>query len=202
MILRTDSAGNLLWRKKHGNPLYDEAYEFVKELPNGDFICAGLSMRLHNNVETPDIGLTRLDASGNIIWHKNYSYYSSGVHQYVNDLILTSDGGFAMTGFITNTPFPQRNDVFILKTDGNGIITGINNGFQMVDRTLNIYPNPNSGQFSVSLKESSTGILSVKNAIGQTIEQKEFNKLLNSLAKEGMLSKIDDYNFAISSLEK
>ena len=140
-ILKIDQAGNLIWRKKHGTNL-DEGYIVGKELPNGNFICAGTSIRTYNSMQIDDVNLSMLDSSGNLLWSRDYNYHGLGTNEYVKDLIITSDGGFAMTGFILNAPGNTGNDVFVLKTDTNGLITSLNSGFREVTPDMRVYPNP------------------------------------------------------------
>ena len=83
-----------------------------------------------------------LDSAGNLLWSRDYNYHGLGTNEYVKDLIVTSDGGFAMTGFILNAPGGTGNDVFVLKTDSMGLITSLNSGFREVTPDMRVYPNP------------------------------------------------------------
>ena len=142
-ILKIDgSTGNLIWRQKHGATNLDEGYIVGKELPNGNFICAGTSIRTYNNQQKDDVNLSMLDSAGNQLWSRDYNYHGLDINEYVKDLIITSDGGFAMTGFILNAPGGTGNDVFVLKTDTNGLITSLNSGFREVTPDMRVYPNP------------------------------------------------------------
>ena len=154
-IIRTDSAGNLLWQKKFGTNTYDEGFYVARELDQGGFICGGISFRTVNGSDIPDINLMRLDSAGNRIWEKDYTYYGGESHDYVEDLQITSDGGFVLTGFVI--PFQPgvftRNDVFVLKVDGNGIITSTESAFQEVPLSWKVYPNPTQGQIIIPKSE-------------------------------------------------
>jgi hypothetical protein len=120
----------------------DGGYIVGKELPNGNFICAGTSVRMYNNQQIDDVNLSMLDSAGNQLWSRDYNYHGLGTNEYVKDLIITSDGGFAMTGFILNAPGGTGNDVFVLKTDTNGLITSLNSGFREITPDMRVYPNP------------------------------------------------------------
>ena len=143
------STGALMWRRKHGINYLDEGYIVGKELPNGNFICAGTSIRVHNNQNIDDVNLSMLDGAGNQLWSRDYNYHGLGTNEYVKDLIITSDGGFAMTGFILNAPGGTGNDVFVLKTDTNGLITSLNSGFREVTPDMRVYPNPTKGVVNI-----------------------------------------------------
>jgi hypothetical protein len=144
--------GNLIWRQKHGTNL-DEGYIVGKELPSGNFICAGTSIRTYNNMLIDDVNLSMLDSTGNLLWSRDYNYHGLGTNEYVKDLIVTSDGGFAMTGFILNAPGGRGNDVFVLKTDANGLITSLNSGFREVTPDMRVYPNPTQGIVNIPYVE-------------------------------------------------
>lgn len=46
---------------------------------------------------------------------------------------------------------------------------------ELTPSNISIYPNPTSGNLTISLKEISTGVLSIRNYLGQKIKQEEFN---------------------------
>lgn len=171
-ITKVDSVGNIVWEKHFGKSQYNESFQVARQLDDGGFICAGSSFRTVNGSDIPDINLMRLDSAGNKIWEKDYTFYGNESHDYVEDLQITSDGGFVMTGFVIpfQTGVTTRNDVFILKVDGNGVITSTNSGFQEVPAAWKIYPNPTKGQISIpqtkGLKE-----ISVYNINGQKVQE-------------------------------
>ena len=171
-IIKTDSAGNKVWEKKHGTNTYHEGFVAVRELYNGDFICAGSSFHTHNNQDIPDINLSRLDSASNLLWSKDFTYTAAGpqVNDIVQDLKVTADGGFVITGFITNVACCQRNDVFILKTDSSGLITSLNTGFQEVTAAWKVYPNPTQGQITIPEVEN-LELIQVFNLQGQKVQE-------------------------------
>ena len=68
-LIRVDSVGNVLWQKDFGTSTFNEIFRTARELSNGDFICMGVSMHIHNNQEINDINLTRLDSAGRVTMH-------------------------------------------------------------------------------------------------------------------------------------
>ena len=92
-----------------------------------------------------------------------------------NDLIITSDGGFAVTGFITNVACCRRNDVFILKVDDQGLITSLNSGFQEVPVAWKVYPNPTQGQVSIPQNKDLVRI-QLFNLKGQLLQEIQPNR--------------------------
>jgi len=171
-ITKVDSVGNIVWEKHFGKSQYNESFQVARQLDDGGFICAGSSFRTVNGSDIPDINLMRLDSAGNKIWEKDYTFYGNESHDYVEDLQITSDGGFVMTGFVIpfQTGVTTRNDVFILKVDGNGVITSTNSGFQEVPAAWKIYPNPTNGQITIAEIEGLKRI-HVFNVNGQKVQE-------------------------------
>jgi len=62
-------------------------------------------------------------------------------------------------------------DVFVLKTER--LTVKIAELWKNTD--LKIYPNPTGGRITLSLEEVSTGVLSIRNYLGQLIKQEQFN---------------------------
>ena len=175
-IIKTDSAGNLLWQKTYGTTSYQESFRVARILPDGGFICAGSSFHTYNNKDVPDINLTRLDSAGNLLWSKDFTYHGQHSHDYVKDLQITSDSGYVMTGFIINNLLPARNDLFILKTNDQGIITNVNSGFREVPTAWKIYPNPTQGQFTIPQSQN-IALIQIYNLQGQKVQEVMPNRL-------------------------
>ena len=91
-VKRLDSNGDIIWEKEFDKGANDFALE-MEELPSGEFIIGGSS--------TEDFGQTiatlqKIDADGNEMWYQTYT--SLGNNQ-LRGLELTSDGGFAISGY-------------------------------------------------------------------------------------------------------
>jgi hypothetical protein len=103
VLIKTDSSGNIQWKKT-----YDE------------------SLRFYVIVQTNDLGyalfgygrIIKTDAEGNLQWNKTYTPLPGGI---INSQgIQTSDGGYLLVGSTTNSSYPQNTVAWILKTDNNG----------------------------------------------------------------------------------
>jgi hypothetical protein len=114
-LIKTDYNGDTLWTKTFGGEYSDEGYS-VQQTTDGGYIITGSTKLIDNG--KPDVYLIKTDNSGDTLWTKTfggeYTDFGRSVQQ-------TTDGGYIVTG---NT-FPNENyaDVYLIKTDENGIIT-------------------------------------------------------------------------------
>jgi hypothetical protein len=68
-IIRTDSGGAMLWQKKYGNGLNDEATSLVT-MPDGGCLVAGKITSAADS--TSDLWILRLDSGGDTLWTRTY----------------------------------------------------------------------------------------------------------------------------------
>ncbi|MFH1319382.1 MAG: T9SS type A sorting domain-containing protein [Bacteroidota bacterium] len=118
-LFKTDLNGIVSWTKAFGSSSLDEGRS-VKQTTDGGYIVVGYS---YAGSVYSQFHAIKTDASGNIQWDKAYkSDYGNEGH----DVIQTSDGGYAMTGYLYNTfgntlaGVYQGYDAYIIKTDANG----------------------------------------------------------------------------------
>jgi YD repeat-containing protein len=102
-VVKIDNVGNIIFDKTYGG----SAIEIMKKvipLSNGEFFLAGSSNSRANSQKSQDpfggqgdldYWVLKIDALGNIIWEKTIG---SIEHDNLHDAILTSDGGFLLTG--------------------------------------------------------------------------------------------------------
>lgn len=111
------------------------------------------------------------------------------------------------TALNTKVKFDDTTSVFLLtlkSTDANGCIAedtmGVDyllqaSGYNTLDIDMNIYPNPNSGTFSVSLQGKPTGNgmdLVVLDALGRMVYSEKLARFQGNLTKELDLSGLSD----------
>jgi hypothetical protein len=111
-LLKIDAMGNKIWDKTYGLDSYDYCYA-VRQTSDDGFILVGFS-----EIEPHDkaIWLIKTDKYGATEWNKTY-LEGSGVSHGIQDVIQTSDGGyaiFASTGY--------GDDDYIIRTDDTGNI--------------------------------------------------------------------------------
>ncbi|MBL0062839.1 MAG: hypothetical protein IPP40_15475 [bacterium] len=80
---------------------------------DGGFLLAGRTESSAEGIN--DFMLVKIDASGNIMWHRNYG---NGRDEWCYSLIKTSDLGYALAGTTTNAE-DRTIDVMLLKLDSN-----------------------------------------------------------------------------------
>jgi hypothetical protein len=127
LLIKFNKFFDTLFSKKYGEkvPPFDTAYQFQQiKLSGNNFIIAGGKMPY--GLATKAI-LVKTDGSGNVIfeksWYGSYDYYEG------SSVICTTDGGYALGGFVWN-PLPPPNysgDPVIFKTDSLGNLLWMKN---------------------------------------------------------------------------
>lgn len=135
VILKVDSLGNQLWRKGVNNGEYTTSTS-IREWSDGSLVA----LSNFTNYDTiiplfndPRGHLLKLSADGfQVIWERTFSKWwldetinPNGLfsHDYVRDMILSSDGGIVVSGYQIH-PAATRNDGWIVKFDSCGYTVG------------------------------------------------------------------------------
>jgi hypothetical protein len=95
--------------------------------------------------------LTKMDSSYNVIWTKDYG---GDANYRLTGIIATSDGGCIMYAARHNHNILQQIDVFVIKVDGNGLVTSTNS-IPMPQESIIAYPNPSNGQLQFKKEDPS-----------------------------------------------
>jgi hypothetical protein len=114
-LVKTDSAGNIQWKKTYGGSGSDAAYALV-QTADGGFALVGT--RFDAVAANYDSWLVRTDSAGNELW--NVTYGGAGLDQAVS-LVQTSDGGYAFAGG-TGSFGAGGTDFWLVKTDEFGAV--------------------------------------------------------------------------------
>ncbi len=116
-LMRTDSAGNVLWCKLYGNGYPGYYSRSVVATHDGGFIIGG------NMVDIEDIVVFRTDSLGNLIWSKQFGGTKG---DFLQSLISLSNGNYAFGGYSNSfigsgswPPFKQL--LFQFDSTGNKI---------------------------------------------------------------------------------
>jgi cysteine-rich repeat protein len=108
-LVKLDQVGNVQFEKTYGGSSHDFINAMVKT-SDGGFALAGSTQSFGAGLA--DAWLLKLDSSGNAQFQKSYG--ASGADG-VNDVVQTSDGGYAIIGF-------SEGNVSFLKLDSSGNI--------------------------------------------------------------------------------
>jgi len=112
-LVRTDSAGNVVWTNTFGGTANDLAYS-VQQTSDGGFIIAGENQSI--SAGGNDVYLIKTDSAGNAIWEKTFGGTANDLAFSVQQ---TSDGGYIAAGYTAS--FGAGNgDIYLIKTDANG----------------------------------------------------------------------------------
>ena len=102
-LVKLKADGSLDWQKTYGGSKDDQGQQII-QTSDGGYAITGYAMSDDgdgsNNEGFHDNWILRLDASGNILWEKNFGF--SG-HDHSYDLVQTADGGFFFSGFLDVT---------------------------------------------------------------------------------------------------
>ncbi len=151
-VVRTDQDGKVLWSQIYDEGFIEQAFDVI-EVENGDFLIVGF---IRNNVgEQENVYLLRIDASGKMVWSKQYG--KTNTYEQGRSLVKAIDGGYVIVGSTKDTPSGE-DDILLIKVDAQGnqlwsknyggdkdddgrAITVFRNGYVFVGSSDNILPN-------------------------------------------------------------
>ncbi len=123
-LIKTDSNGYLQWQTTFGGNSSDYAYALVST-PDGGFTLVGSTWPYHPpggsiSFERRDYFLLKTDRFGVEVWNQTYySVYTSSSCNGVSDLILTFDGGYAISD-CGHSSEGRNSHMWLLKVDKLG----------------------------------------------------------------------------------
>ena len=85
----------------------------VKQLSDGSYVVIGYYTTKDSGT---DMYLVKTNRYGNEIWHKFYGYKSVGY-----GIQVLKDGGFILVGYTTLKNKTANTNVFLVRTDANGV---------------------------------------------------------------------------------
>ncbi len=101
LLIKTDTSGNEIWKKKIGLPNYDEGALCIKKCANGNLLLGGYKTLHGTSTQGPFV--MRIDTSGAIIWQNfypsaTYANGSFGVMELPNgDIVFTGGKAYNIT---------------------------------------------------------------------------------------------------------
>jgi len=107
-LVKTDSYGNMEWNRTYRDSPSNYCSDLV-ETNDGGYLLAGNTGRY---LVEANIWIIKTDEQGNIEWDKRYG---GREHSGANSVVKTSDGGYALAGYLSQ-------DFWLIKIDGSGNI--------------------------------------------------------------------------------
>jgi hypothetical protein len=111
-LVKTDSAGTILWNKTFGGTSYDFASSVI-ETRDGGLAITGYTHSF--GVGQADFWLVKTDSEGNAQWNQTYD---GGGYDTASSVIQTRDGGYALSG---STQIVGQPHFWLVKTDVFGV---------------------------------------------------------------------------------
>ena len=167
-IVKTDSAGEVIWKKIMGGRLYDMPYSII-ETDSGEYVIAGYTFSHDGDLEEyenhggGDFWIIKLDYFGNLVWSKVYG--GSGWDE-ARDVIETRDRGFLVAGVSSskNGNVDEGNgkwDAWLLKLDKDGEMEWEKTyGGSSYDKVFSVYQLRDRGFVAAGFSKSDDGDVS------------------------------------------
>jgi hypothetical protein len=158
--VKTDSVGNTIWSKSYSGGDNEEIFSIDTTNDNG-FIFTGRSNSFANR--SLDIYIVKTDSLGN-----------SGCNDF--DITTFAENNVSLSA----TDHPQVTPVTFTSINANYTVAGFDSTIVLCNATnifspdkkdgLEIYPNPSTGKFSISLPGNySTATIQIINSIGEIV---------------------------------
>jgi hypothetical protein len=109
-LVKTDSAGTMVWNTTYGKTGTDSARSFV-QMGDGGYALAGHSTSFGGGYES---WLVRTNSTGSMLWNK---IYGGVANDHSVSIVQTSDGGFALAGY-TSSYGAGSYDCWLVKVNG------------------------------------------------------------------------------------
>ncbi len=131
-IMKLDSAGDISWEKKYGDPgnNKNDGASSIQQTADGGYIAAGYT-GLNGD---KDIWVLKLDSNGIVTWQYTYGYGDIGggnalfetaesIQQTDDDNDGIADDGFIVAGYTYTFPTNTDEKMWLLKLAGDGSVT-------------------------------------------------------------------------------
>ena len=119
-LVKTDSAGNMMWNQTYGGAHFDRAHSMV-QTSDGGYALVGRTVSF--GADGGDYWLVKTDSTGNMQWNQTYGGTLSDVGYAV---VQTVGGGYAMAGYSNyyiNASYAVI-DFWLVKTCSGGDVNG------------------------------------------------------------------------------
>jgi gliding motility-associated-like protein len=151
-----DLNGDLNWSKTFGLPGENIRIGLAQYTNDGNYLVSGYDFTEHTNAKGKAL-LLKVTPSGEVLWSKMYG--DSGIETL--DVVFETDNGVIAFGKTTSYG-EGGNDIFIVRTDEFGTVSGCSENVNLI--ITNVNPDFNSPNFSIdNLSLGETHVLSISN---------------------------------------
>ncbi len=185
-LTKINPSGTNLWIKEYFGVIYGMSVTGLRELDDGSFIFGG-GKESSVNQGLFDSYLFKVNANGDSIWCKEYSYPVSGSSQVawngISTFEITPENHILACGEVFYNGILPKN-IWIFKTDSMGCIvsgcdtlTGIENLQFIKSGQFQIFPNPATTQTTITYPTAEKAIiLHIYNMLGQLVYEEKLQK--------------------------
>lgn len=188
-LAKYDSNGNYIWAKSTGGPMTDVAYNIITDNVgniyetgrfdgNVDF-DPSLNIANLSSAGNYDIFLSKYDSNGNYLFAEKFGNTNLDMG---SSITLDNVNNIYIYGWFNGTvDFDPSTNVSSLTSVGgtNGFFAKYNSSSQNIkdlsENPILCYPNPNDGKVTLQLKNPTNSLITITNALGVKVFQKEFN---------------------------
>jgi len=129
-VIKTDTAGTLLWQKAYGGSSFDDI-DNMKATSDGGYIFVADTHSTDGDITfnhggVSDIWVVKINDTGKIIWQR---CYGGSLNDFGDDIIQTLDGGYLVTAHTSSTDGDMtgitnrgNTDAWLIKIDDTGAI--------------------------------------------------------------------------------
>lgn len=151
-VMKVDHTGDSLWTYIFFSPSDLYLASVLTTEDSGAVVCGGTSI-LFQSIDSNKVYLVKFSAGGNIEWERFIGTFGDS---YGDCIEHTQDNGYIICGGVIPYGTPTKYNGILIKTDGNGNMTGIEN--HLAEANTWFYPNPASDYTNLSLPANNSGL--------------------------------------------
>ncbi len=115
-VVKTDLQGNVEWNQTFGGPVFDRGYSIVCNAQN-ELTIAGVTQDVDNN--RFDAFIVQAASNGSQLWNQTIGLELDEVAKAIT---VCSDGGYAITGEISQSDEDPWKDMLVVRLDNEGTV--------------------------------------------------------------------------------
>jgi len=120
VVMKTDTAGSLLWIKGYGTLQAERAFNMLYDTLQNSLMIAGYTDYSDSTTNNRNTFLMQVDMSGTMNWARSYGGSGTDGH-WPTGLAQNGDAGFYVLGCTNTSTFsPGNYSLYLIKTDPDG----------------------------------------------------------------------------------